>query len=314
VLTYGTHALELMRRFGSPLFPFWNWLFSSPWSVATTQSTTDIPSGTLNILRAIASPVLWTTGPSVLSEAPLRDPRILLGFLAALFALFALRKGQSSDSSGDRALRALASFFLVSWVGWLAFFRIGRYALALEALGATLAVLAIVRLTRGWHKAGLPLLLATCTVAALVTVHPRWGRIPFSRQLVEAPALAIPPDSIVLLVERPHGTNQLTHLIPHLEPRACYVQAWSRLVSPDDGSLLSQRIRATLAQPKPKYVLHYRDRNLDTLATVLETYDLRIAQRLLEFTSNSSGEVIVFARLAPLDAAPLTGAPSLQRQ
>jgi len=135
-----------------------------------------------------------------------------------------------------------------------------------------------------------------------------WGRARFANEIVavtwnlveqpasEPPTKKIPTGAIVLLIDRPDNSNQLTHLIPLIGPDAIYVQPAGQLIMPEDGSRLSARIKLLLASDRPVVVLSYRDRNRDFAERTVSAMNLCLRGPQFAFWTTLSGEII---RLAP---------------
>ena len=140
--------------------------------------------------------------------------------------------------------------------------------------------------------------ICACLVLAGATRPADWGRIPFGARAVSVEPPRIEPDSLVLLIDRPDNSNQLTHLIPSLEPTATYAQPWGQLARPGDGTLVTARIGQAVRQAPRIYALYYADREAEFRAQVFDALALRPGEPLQIFRSNLSGERIAIAEVS----------------
>ncbi len=198
----------LWRHFGNPVFPYFNDLFQSPWAAPTRIA--DLRFMPHGLLQTLLYPFFWAFRPvALVSELPLRDPRIALALVAIPLASWRvlpgpLRPGPLRHCEAPRfgpaeAGRAeaissptgcLIVFFLTSITLWEAQFSVYRYLATLELLSGTLIVLACRRFAP---------LIALAVIAA--TICPDWGRMPFGPRAVSVAFPALPPDSLVLLLD-----------------------------------------------------------------------------------------------------------------
>ena len=147
LLVSGPWAFTLQRDFGSPLFPFYNAIFKSPYFPAVNFA--DERWQVTTLAGALDHPFDWAANAgSVSSEAPFRDLRFALFAILLLPALAvsirpdksATRETQSLFNPTHRSL--LLWFFALSYLLWLYVFGVMRYAVPLELL-STLAILAL---------------------------------------------------------------------------------------------------------------------------------------------------------------------------
>ncbi len=222
----------LWRRFANPLFPYFNDLFRSPWGQPDRMA--DLRFMPHGIIQALAYPAFWAFHPvTLVSEIPLRDPRIALALTAAICLIVrppSSSRGSRSEPWRPRPTAPLVAFFLTALALWEAQFSIFRYLAALELLSGTLIVLAFGRLSPA---------LAAVTLA--LTVYPDWGRT------AGPPAIAvqfppIPPNALVLLLD----PGPMSYLIPFAPPGIRFAGVDSNLVHPGQPIRLTGRIETTL--------------------------------------------------------------------
>jgi hypothetical protein len=214
-LVDGWWALELYRRFQSPIFPLFNRIFDSPW--ASSDDARDTRFLPRNAMQALFYPFFWLRGRSfVVAEVDIRDPRFALAYLAIL-VLAAAAVVRRIRGTGDRmgaalqpAAVAVCIFVAVTYVVWEAEFSILRYALGVEALTGIVIVLAarfvVARLPKagpeGQRFAAFCLVLLVVVVA--VSSRPGWGRLRhYASSVFEIHAPTIPDDATILVADAP---------------------------------------------------------------------------------------------------------------
>lgn len=159
VMANGYWSHQLWRHFGSPIFPFYNSIFKSPFY--PPENTVDrrfLPEG---LADALSYPFQWVVGLHPSSELPFRDLRfaVLSVLLVALLAvsLWRVARAQAGGIS-QGTLPAAASFrgrsaalvlFSVTGYGlWIGLFAIQRYLTPIELIAgpALIAMLVLLRI------------------------------------------------------------------------------------------------------------------------------------------------------------------------
>jgi hypothetical protein len=200
LLVSGPWALTLQRDFGSPLFPFYNAIFKSPYFSATNFND---PRWKVTTLSAILDrPFQWAAGVgSVSAEIPFRDLRFAVFAILLLPALAVSIRRDKSTGQETQALfnpahrRLLLWFFTLSYLLWLYTFGHMRYATPLalcdclfENRGAKLRVFVV-----------LALLGIAWTRIPPQDPRPDWGKTWFATtippELRSPKALYVMPDS-----------------------------------------------------------------------------------------------------------------------
>ena len=193
-VTNGWWAVAVCRRFGNPLYPLFNNLFNSPFSP---------PVFRLDPRWGVREPLDWLRPPvdaalgfhSRLQEAPFRDARLLLVFLALLVWLVASWRNARSGPASP--LPGLVLYWLVTYVTWLGAFHYYRYGAVLEFLAPAVAFLL---LKEAWSRS-LPVAAPLVAAALLLSTSvSQWGRMPWSFWFnPRLPPLAQRPDQLVFL-------------------------------------------------------------------------------------------------------------------
>src|SRR5262249_18570961 len=145
----GHHLFTLWQAFASPVFPWLNQIFRSPWyEFKSLRDDRFVPHGWW---EALGFPFTWTTTNTyVVSEPAMREWRGAIAYAALVIAAVALlvrwlhrrKTGTYAAPTSDLAL--VIAFTAVSYVSWQFVFSIYRYGVALEMLAGVIVVGALV--------------------------------------------------------------------------------------------------------------------------------------------------------------------------
>ena len=182
--TGGWWAIFTWWRYGSPVYPFFNAIFRSPFAPAVNwRDPQFLPKSATDVLLL---PWRWATGnfPSVVSFHGLH---ILLVVLLALVCLVAMgwhrARGSKQFMPSIPALR-FAAFMATGGAAWLCVFAIERYAVPLELLTAPAIVAMVWRLVGG--RLRLAALVVLIAPALAWSRTPAFGRITWHEVLVRS--------------------------------------------------------------------------------------------------------------------------------
>jgi hypothetical protein len=205
-VTGGAWAANLWQVYDSPVFPFWNSLFGSPWYPA--QNLTDERYGVDGIAAWLTWPWDMATGAARVLDLPVADPRWLLLAAALIVAAVAHRR------VGPEALAVIA-FTVVGTAVWLAVFGVLRYAVPAELMAAVLIVWAIGLIAD--QQTTLITAVALITLAGLLTESAAGRRVPYGQSWFEVepgPLLDVRPGDAVLVDGQYPGTFLLPGNLP----------------------------------------------------------------------------------------------------
>jgi hypothetical protein len=249
----------LYTKFDSPVFPFFNDIFRSPWWDAARLADMRFRPGTL---------LGWLTFP--LTYRDLRLPLLYVGLIAGMVAwLVRRRRRMPALPPSEPAVpwRLVLVFSVVSFFIWAGMFTVYRYLLPLQLLsGALLIHLLRINVPQRWLPAA-----ATVTAAlAIFTVHyPDTGRIDYGQQYFAVSVPPVAPHAAVLLV----ADQPLAFVLPFLPADGRFLGANNNFIHPRmDNKLAGEIARIVDNHDGPLYALSYPP--ADT-ASVLTAYRLR---------------------------------------
>lgn len=246
VLTGGAWWLHLYLAYGSPLFPYFNNIFHSPFYVAAPL--TDERFKPADLLHALFYPFFWMRRQNLIAEIPFRDPRMALAYVAVIAAAAAALAGRWSRGrpacGPDARGWCLLIFLVTGFALWEAQFSILRYLAPIELVcGAALLLALRPLLMRGTDGYRVHAALAGGTALVLAwTVYPQWGHAPKGpvSARVELPALA--PDSLVILLD----SSPMSFIAAHAPAAVRFVGANNNLVRPGLKARLQDDIETVI--------------------------------------------------------------------
>lgn len=203
--TGGFWDVELLRRFGNPVFPFANGIFRSEYqSLENFRDTRFMMQSPYDLVRPLVDLALGRS--ERLAEIGMRDARFLLLLVAGLACVLiwaaARARGARLPRWGDRE-KALVAWWLTAYLAWALAFYTYRYAALLEFTAPLLLFLLLRRLPGG-RRGLLAVALAALLIAA-TTRADSWGRRPWQTPWLglPVPPLGLQAKSLILVVGQP---------------------------------------------------------------------------------------------------------------
>jgi hypothetical protein len=256
-LAAGPWMLRLSNRFSSPLFPFLNFWFHSPY-YDPGKSWNDQRWWPRSSLQWLLRPFSFASIDNGSMEYRFRDLRfaILAVLIVAALAAWLVRgrrRAREPVRAERSALAPLVGFAVVSFAAWEALLSYYRSLYPLEALAPLLIVALAVEVVRrpGWSQATAIALL----FAIAAYLHPAhfervvWGDSYFGVEVPPDPDLA---RAVVVLA----GTEPTSYLLPFFPPGARFVRVASNFIQPRDRSRFQQEIQELLfSHSGPLFVL-----------------------------------------------------------
>ena len=217
LVSYGWWGYELAVRWGSPLLPYLNQLFASPYApLASNTDARRLPHG---VLQALFYPFLWTlqplrTSPQAFRELTMPALELVLLLLAAKGVALTARRRAWRPIFGSDAERFIVLLAIVTYLIWVDIFAIYRYLVPLEMLSFVLLGVCVRRLfapARPWPVAAG--LLVAIIVASLVTEQTdNIGRTAWADRdiTVLVPASIASPAAFLMI-----GSNPDAYVVPY---------------------------------------------------------------------------------------------------
>jgi len=212
LITGGYWCLVLWRRFGNPIFPYYNTIFKSPdFPLTSNIDHRYLPA---NLVDGILYPFRWCVGIVPLPEIGFRDLRfgVIFGamLLVAILCVIRLLLGKAQTPEKRLAVDLpwvapslnVIVFFTMSFVIWIRLFAVQRYIVVLELLCGPIVIILLRYLARQSLKVLVMWVFALCVVWT-VTI-PDWGHIPWipDRYGIRVPE-KLTHGGIVFLAEAP---------------------------------------------------------------------------------------------------------------
>ncbi len=261
-ITSGLWMRELDARFASPVFPFFNQWFQSPWwDARPVLAATYGPHTALEWL--VLPLLLFGKTAGLVATSGFRDWRLPILFVAAIAALvtWSVHRQQRTRAPvaaaalpvlpGDAgAWRFVTVFWLASYVVWLALHGLYRYFLPLELLsGALLLVCLREALPARWRNAGI-VIVAVVVIGSVR--YPYVERIDYGEHAIAVSVPPVAPHAAVLLVD----DEPMAHVLPFFPPDARFVGIRNNLIDPAMGNRLAAEIAAIVrGHDGPLYAL-----------------------------------------------------------
>jgi hypothetical protein len=263
----GPWCWVMYSNFASPVFPYFNGLFHSPW--APSVSIFDQRFLPRSVVETFLYPFYWAFSRSTkVSELYVRDPRLAMAlsaayiFLAAKISAYVCRhKGSKCfitdfDDTIHRGWNFVLMFFLFSYFIWQYIFSIYRYTIPLEAIGGII----IVGVSAQAAKMGNSFRFADPIFAALIatsvilfTVVPEWGHVRFQSGAPRVFAPDLPSKSLVIV----SGAGPLSFLIPFFRQDVRFVRG---IYSVGEKNRYNNYIEDTIRKNEgPLFTLEYEN-------------------------------------------------------
>jgi hypothetical protein len=266
-VSYGWWGWELWRQFGSPVFPYLNDIFHSPWMPAMSgRDDSYLPSGPW---RVVFLPFTWLTGGNV-QERVVRDPRFALAWMSVVLVTCIaittwLRRDLASPArlvASHKATVFVFTFGAASFVVWEWYFGVPRYIVALEALSG-IVILVGLKTILLWCECRSPwvergALAAVVVVVIASSAYTNWGRAKTwgaKTFTVEAPAL---PDGSRVI----SSALAVSFVLPFLRGDDL---TFVGLVNVPPDARLADRISGLLDGDRPVYALTWYQEGIATL-------------------------------------------------
>lgn len=290
----GPWMWTLWSEFGNPIFPHFNQVFASPW--APTRSGHDpqfLPQG---LIETLFYPFVFAEDGSRVGEAPFRDVRLALLWIAALGALLWRRESRLLDRG--RGLFVLVAT-VATYVAWQTVFGIYRYAVAIEQIAPLALLAAIDRLPLGWNARRMTAALAFVAIVALARPAD-WGRAPWTDEAARdwiglvPPKLDDPDRTLVVMT----GYQPMSYVVPRFPPGARFIRLTSSFTNPGEAHRINERITRAIADHEGEFRWLVHDHEAEDSMPALAHYSLAPDRASCVGLPNRLDRTLLFCRLS----------------
>lgn len=253
-LTGGYWYAILWHGTGNPVFPYFNDVFASPLALeASYRDTRFLPTDAWD---ALTFPFRFSFNYRVADDTPFQNLRVLAAYIAmpAAALFWAFRERARDPIIDPSAARILFTFAGGAYAAWLAIFAIYRYIVALEMLAPLLivAALGLIPASSRARLAAVAMVLAATAVFARYNTIVRGGVAdPYVQ--VQYPAIAHPARTMILMT----GYEPMGFIVPSLPPEIPVLRIDGYLAGPQDGSALTDAMKARVATHRGDLFLLY---------------------------------------------------------
>ncbi len=273
----------LLSNFSSPLFPYYNGIFKSPYyEPFNVFDERWFPRDKYQILFY---PFHFLKHSTLVNEVGFRDIRFALCYLLLMLFLFiilykrivrnysphAISNSLEFQDSSKNISVFIMIFFVASYVFWQKMFSVYRYLLPLELL-SPLFIMIIVRNIFPFERVFTKLTIGVFALM-IVTLSPmHWERAHWGKSFFD---VKIPPPekmagATVILA----SDDALSYIIPFFPKTTRFVSVRNNLITPDYNNLLTEKIRKTLQESELNAYLLCKGKSNKTYDRTLAYYNL----------------------------------------
>lgn len=227
LITAGYWIILMWLNFSSPLFPFFNKIFKSPY-IRTDFDLKDARFLPRDLWQTLFYPFYFIREQSLVAEIKFRDFRLAIAYiLIVLFFIFLAIKlikkinRTSNDIISLSVLSLILPFYIISYLIWLKMFGIYRYLIVLELLTPVVVILIL-----GYIYPSKKVLLFLSTILFIImitTTKPLdWWRISWTSSYfgIEHQALEKYENKVIVM----WGDDGNSYLVPYFPASTRFVR------------------------------------------------------------------------------------------
>jgi hypothetical protein len=299
LVTAGYWMILMWLNFSSPLFPFFNKIFKSPY-IPVDSNLKDARFLPRDLWQTLFYPFYFARKQNLVAELEFKDSRIAIAYiLVIIFLAFLIIKSiQKSPKISyhivhPNVISLIIPFYITAYFIWLSQFSIYRYLVVLELLTPVLVILIIGYIYPS--KKILFFLSITLFTIMIATVKPLdWWRIPWTSNYfgIDRQTLIQYKDSVIVIWEGSDGSAYLVPYFPAttrfvrisgnygLEPNTLMQKKAEEIIknTPNDRLYIlditpdKENIEET--QSQKNYRLSVNQQNCDNLTTHITKYSI----------------------------------------
>lgn len=284
LISRGWWMWYLWQTYESPLFPFYNAFFKSPYYPEVNFA--DLRYLPKNIMDHILFPVYRVYKNSYTYQQHYHhDIRYLVIYILSLVWLMkfvllnrvSTKKGNLEDAdSWSRPHRFLVLFFILSYIIWQLKFSIYRYTNPLELISPVVIFILLDKILKDpFHKL-IGFISSMLLIVTIVNV-PHWERLPFKSEFIQvrAPVLPDPANTMIVIA----GGRPWSYLIPAFPPEVRFVRVGGNFFKDDKPTRYLELLKDTVKSHEGDIFLLSRQRFLQNDMNRLVKFGLRLAER-----------------------------------
>jgi hypothetical protein len=307
IITMGYWMTVLWNNFESPLFPYYNAVFKSPYyELKNFIYHVFFPR---DIYQTVFYPFYFIKRQKLVSEVWFRDIRFAVCYILFVLLIFILyykwvnrnygHHGSINKFEISNNLKKiyffLIIFFVSSYILWQSTFSIYRYIIPLELLAPVFIIL-IIQYIFPFNRIFVPLSLGTFALIMVAVVPMNWGRVPWGQDYFDVRIQEIEniADSTIIMA----GYEPLAYIIPFFPESTRFVRVHSYFLHPSSDTLLQVKIRKLLKKSKTLYLLYkekHKNKEKVDYNSILKFYNLKITkQNFIKISTRFDDDLFLF--------------------
>lgn len=225
--TAGYWMMLMWLNFKSPLFPFYNQIFQSPY-IRTDYNLKDARFLPRDLWQTLFYPFYFLQKQTLVSESKFQDPRLAIAYIfIVIFLIFiAVKLTQKINRSSyniinPSILTLILPFYIISYLIWLKLFSIYRYLIVLELLTPVLVILIL-----GYIYPSRKVLFTVASILFMImitTTKPLdWWRIGWKPNYfgIESQALAKYENKVIVM----WGDDGNSYIVPYFPASTRFIR------------------------------------------------------------------------------------------
>lgn len=297
IISIGYWSLFLYSNFDSPIFPFYNQYFLSPWFEPLAIAESGIRYLPKSVSQWLFYPYYWgLIENNTVAEVTFRDPRIFsVFFLLIIYLTYNLLNyiNYKLTEKISNSTFFILIFFFSSYFVWLIKFSIYRYILPLELLCPIVILAIIVKILKN-KKISAILFLTIAIFIAYYTKPMQWGRIGFGDTFFKKDTLPVIPNNSLLIF---FGDDPMSYVIPLMNKSILAAGIENNLIKYGQKNKLLDSIKERIASHTSDSYLVSSIQREGEVDAKLEKYNLYRMMNTCSIFRSNVGAPLHFCKL-----------------